>query len=288
MALTDKLVAIGDAIREKKGTSDLIPLADMPQAIRDIVSGGTIEPVLLTSTMTSNATPSGVCFANSVGYSRDPYLAFGNQSLDVLVGTQISDVGHHWAQNTTIEDAYIGYDFGEGVSYYIDNVIYYPCFYMVNAGAGATVKVQGSNDYAEWEDISEPIFVGSMGYVTSGAVLSKVQIACESSKAYRYVRIKPVEFLAGDGYVTRNGKPAMHNRQIEIYGATEISMTEIDAIETLIDESGVLDSTEGTATEKVVELIDKAQSGGSASIDENGVVTFGKNTSVDENGIVTL
>lgn len=39
MALTDKLTAIGDAIREKNGTSDVIPLADMPQAILDIVSG---------------------------------------------------------------------------------------------------------------------------------------------------------------------------------------------------------------------------------------------------------
>ena len=40
MALIDKLNAIGDAIREKNGTTDLIPLADMPQAILDIVSGG--------------------------------------------------------------------------------------------------------------------------------------------------------------------------------------------------------------------------------------------------------
>ena len=40
MALIDKLSAIGSAIREKNGTTDLIPLADMPQAILDIVSGG--------------------------------------------------------------------------------------------------------------------------------------------------------------------------------------------------------------------------------------------------------
>jgi hypothetical protein len=40
MALTDKLSAIGNAIREKNGTTDLIPLADMPQAILDIQSGG--------------------------------------------------------------------------------------------------------------------------------------------------------------------------------------------------------------------------------------------------------
>lgn len=40
MALTDKLTAIGNAIREKNGTTELIPLVDMPQAILDIVSGG--------------------------------------------------------------------------------------------------------------------------------------------------------------------------------------------------------------------------------------------------------
>ena len=40
MALIDKLTAIGNAIREKTGTTDLIPLANMPQAILNIGSGG--------------------------------------------------------------------------------------------------------------------------------------------------------------------------------------------------------------------------------------------------------
>lgn len=40
MALTDKLSAIGDAIRSKTGVSSLIPLVDMPAAIRDIPTGG--------------------------------------------------------------------------------------------------------------------------------------------------------------------------------------------------------------------------------------------------------
>jgi hypothetical protein len=43
MALIDKLSAIGNAIREKNGTTELIPLVDMPQAILDIVSGGGVE-----------------------------------------------------------------------------------------------------------------------------------------------------------------------------------------------------------------------------------------------------
>lgn len=40
MALIDRLNAIGDAIREKNGTTELIPFKDMPQAILDIESGG--------------------------------------------------------------------------------------------------------------------------------------------------------------------------------------------------------------------------------------------------------
>ena len=40
MALTDKLTAIGNAIRSKTGGTDLIPLADMPAAIEGIPTGG--------------------------------------------------------------------------------------------------------------------------------------------------------------------------------------------------------------------------------------------------------
>lgn len=43
MALTDKLVAIADAIRAKGGTSDTLTLAEMPQAIAALPSGGTEE-----------------------------------------------------------------------------------------------------------------------------------------------------------------------------------------------------------------------------------------------------
>lgn len=48
MALTDKLTAIGDAIREKTGETDLIPLADMPDKIKGIEGGGSLEPLELT------------------------------------------------------------------------------------------------------------------------------------------------------------------------------------------------------------------------------------------------
>ena len=50
MALTDKLFAIGDAIREKTGKNDLLALDQMPNEIRNIGGGGgtDIEPIVLT------------------------------------------------------------------------------------------------------------------------------------------------------------------------------------------------------------------------------------------------
>ena len=53
MALTDKLTAIGNAIRQKTGKTDLIPLADMPNEILSISSGGSVEdnPVYYATTL---------------------------------------------------------------------------------------------------------------------------------------------------------------------------------------------------------------------------------------------
>ena len=50
MALIDKLSAIGDAIREKTGTTELMTLDAMPAAIQGIETGGGIEvePIVLT------------------------------------------------------------------------------------------------------------------------------------------------------------------------------------------------------------------------------------------------
>ena len=52
MALTNKLSAIGDAIREKTGKTDLLTLEQMPVAIASITTGGgggvEVEPIVLT------------------------------------------------------------------------------------------------------------------------------------------------------------------------------------------------------------------------------------------------
>ena len=56
MALTDKLTAIADAIRAKDGSSDTLTLAEMPQAIAALPSGGTEEDTTEFSQQNSKVT----------------------------------------------------------------------------------------------------------------------------------------------------------------------------------------------------------------------------------------
>ena len=144
MALTDKLIAIGDAIREKNGTTEKIPLADMSQAILDIVNGGSVE---------------------------------------------YSDIVYNEDNSITLTEA-------NGTVHTME------CSYSED-GRLTSIKCDGK----------------AIDLTYEGDVLVKV-------------------------------------------GATDVDLdnvpTELGAIETAIDNSGVLDSTEGTATEKVEQLIEKA------------------------------
>lgn len=69
MALTDKLSAIGDAIREKTGTTATLTLTEMPDAIRGIETGtdfGDLE--VLSGTFTPATTTSTFVFSEHIGY----------------------------------------------------------------------------------------------------------------------------------------------------------------------------------------------------------------------------
>ena len=59
MALTNKLTAIGNAIREKTGGTDLLTLDQMPTEISNIQGGGTVEELTITSNGTYNP-PTGI------------------------------------------------------------------------------------------------------------------------------------------------------------------------------------------------------------------------------------
>lgn len=87
MALTDKLIEIGNAIREKTNSSELIPLSDMPSAIRNISSG--IEPLDHTVTFTVEGEPYEVVSVND-----------GN-SVNAPSGTPTSEEGDFgkWSLN---------------------------------------------------------------------------------------------------------------------------------------------------------------------------------------------
>ena len=59
MALTNKLSAIGDAIREKTGGTDLLTLDQMATEISNIQGGGTVEELTITSNGTYTP-PTGI------------------------------------------------------------------------------------------------------------------------------------------------------------------------------------------------------------------------------------
>lgn len=69
MALTDKLTAIGDAIRSKTGGSELLTLDEMPQEIQSIQTGGGGDTALADSIIDGTIT----------SYSSDNVLAVPNR-----------------------------------------------------------------------------------------------------------------------------------------------------------------------------------------------------------------
>lgn len=76
MALTDKLTAIGDAIRSKTGGSDLLTLDEMPQEIQSIQTGGggsseEYDDIVLRATPDSNEPRIEVYETQSTGEIRD-------------------------------------------------------------------------------------------------------------------------------------------------------------------------------------------------------------------------
>ena len=87
MALTDKLTAIGNAIREKTGGTDLLTLDQMPAKIASIsTGGGEIEPIVL----------SGNCdYACAGKLSANIFELFGNK----ITTNNINSMDHMFFRN---------------------------------------------------------------------------------------------------------------------------------------------------------------------------------------------
>ena len=100
MALTDKLTAIGDAIRSKTGGSELLTLDEMPQEIQSIQTGGGGEVSEELDTLTINPTTITSYGTQSSGEIRD-YAFYNCYSLTSIDIPNIVAVRTYSFQNCT-------------------------------------------------------------------------------------------------------------------------------------------------------------------------------------------
>lgn len=76
MALIDGLSAIGDAIREKTGRTDLIPFLDMPEAIRNIGGGETTGRREKTGTFTLETNTLQPIITHDCGFTPTVFMVY--------------------------------------------------------------------------------------------------------------------------------------------------------------------------------------------------------------------
>lgn len=99
----DTLTEIGDAVREKSGTSNLIKVSDLAQAVADLPSGGATEPYR--EDVYSDTNHQRLTSAKLHGYKSIPPCMFYFQSLTGKAAAEltsvdcsdsnITEIGHH-------------------------------------------------------------------------------------------------------------------------------------------------------------------------------------------------
>lgn len=196
MALTDKLTAIGDAIREKNGTTEPVPLKDMPQAILDIVSGGGVqyESIIYnednTITLTDkdgNEHTMGCEYSEEgklVGISYDGEeleLAYDGDTL-VRVGGAMVDLAN--AQTSAFEPLDHTVKFiVEGEPYEVVSV---KDGNLVNAPSGTPTSTEGS--FESWrskgENISFPIKPTEDMIINALFMVVRSEMACSTAQTF--------------------------------------------------------------------------------------------------------
>ena len=87
MALTDKLTAIGNAIREKEGSTGLIALSDMPSRIQALPTGGDDDPVRQSVLSSINGTnQTRITFVVPAGAKKVArYYFYNDQTIETIV-----------------------------------------------------------------------------------------------------------------------------------------------------------------------------------------------------------
>lgn len=146
-------------------------------------------------TMTSNTTPSGEAFAKSAGAGNEAYKAFDG------------DITTNYSTSTNPVGNYVGYSFDNPIC--IEKAEIYAYY---NSSSAVTmkplkVKVQGSNDFSEWEDIS----------ATTDKTITqdgqKVAIPITANKYFKHIRIYYV-----DANCIVNGTSYANCKEIQFYG----------------------------------------------------------------------
>ncbi len=260
MALTDKLTAIGNAIREKNGTTELIPLADMPQAILDISSGEETEKIVEYIESTGEQwIDTGIIPKNHRVVAKFQYTKEENKTLfgffnNASESYHLGWYGGHWRYScgsgslTNVENISLCTDLQE-----IDFNNYDGKFLINGIECGSTNGTTTAYKTMPIFCVDHP--TGKMGF-------------CSAKLYYFKIYDRETQTLVRDFIpaIDESGVICLYDNVTKAYfynqGSGEFKAGIIEKckdvieLETLIDESGVLESTEGTATEKVEQLID--------------------------------
>lgn len=162
MALINKLSAIGDAIREKTNSTDLLTLADMPNAIRNI---RTDEP----PTETLNINKEGLF--NVLNYANANVDIDFFQHIDRDKNLSPAD----WVRPIEWQPMANGYDSGEQLYMVYDtellpsNTTQFACWYATTSSSSTSIKVERGyvDSNGDYQAVSETSFARSTSLVES-------------------------------------------------------------------------------------------------------------------------
>jgi hypothetical protein len=278
MALTDRLTAIGNAIREKNGTTELIPLVDMPQAILDIVSGGgdsTNEYIESTGTQYIDT---GIVV--KTGYKVVIDFQLTKEQRNKAVFGVVN--GNNWEnafQCVIIDEFDERFGFDVSQKSLLERTTAYG---LATRDYTNTAYLFGRN----WEGFEDCVAMRLFNFTITNEKSELIQwlipaidkdgVIClydKVTKTYFYNQgtgefigvaseiVEPKEEQEKTVTITENGTTeVLPDENKALSKVTVITEVEGDGgteeIEDLIDNSGVLDSTEGSVSDKVEQLID--------------------------------
>ena len=164
MALTDKLTAIANAIREKTGKTEKLSLDEMPTAIESIQSGDSSGTDTLVDYILGKPTRVASDEVTSLGVAK-------------LQGKQIKEI--NLPNLTTIPESYLIYDTGVAS-------LDFPKLVNMKSNSIASNSILVT--------INLPVFVGKDGYQSG--------FGCRGSEQLKNVNIPKVQYLDKEGFDT--------------------------------------------------------------------------------------